>query len=213
MSPLIFLVVSLYLITSLSSRNGFKHLINSIWCITVVGISTLMKGYASPPPDLAIHRALVIIPPLIVGILFWLKQMKVNMSFFYFLIIFALFVFYLFSQKSSIAWMNIHQYKDNRVFIVERVQDSLYNKELDSTSEVNIFINIKDDSLLSLKDMLQYFVPSNTISFISDCHTTKFSKNSILFSDSKKCIEKISNKKSKYIKLYNDDLTYYKVVF
>ncbi|MFA6249982.1 MAG: hypothetical protein WC686_00570 [Candidatus Shapirobacteria bacterium] len=43
---------------------GFRHFVISLWVVATILLSALSPGYASPPIDFALHRAIIIIPVL-----------------------------------------------------------------------------------------------------------------------------------------------------
>ena len=67
--PLLLLPVVVYLAMALVGRFGRLQFVLSWWAIGVVGVAVCLKGYAAPPPPFAIHRAIVVRPVLIFGLL------------------------------------------------------------------------------------------------------------------------------------------------
>lgn len=65
---LMLLPVAGYMIYSLTMRMGLFHFIISLWTVAVVVSSVALHGYAAPDPVLSLHRAMVVIPPLMMGI-------------------------------------------------------------------------------------------------------------------------------------------------
>ena len=71
-SPLLLLPIAVYLLVALFFGAGLRHAVTAWWVVATVAIAVTVRGYATPPPAYAIHRALIIIPPLMVGMLAWL---------------------------------------------------------------------------------------------------------------------------------------------
>jgi hypothetical protein len=74
MSPLLLLPICVYLLVALFFGAGLRHAVTAWWVLVTVGAAVILRGYATPPPDFALHRALVVIPPLMVGMLAWLLK-------------------------------------------------------------------------------------------------------------------------------------------
>ena len=72
LSPLLLLPIAVYLVVALFFGAGLRHAVTAWWVVATIAAAVILRGYASPPPAFAIHRALVIIPPLMVGMLAWL---------------------------------------------------------------------------------------------------------------------------------------------
>jgi hypothetical protein len=64
--PALVLPLFAYLVRSLLRRHWLDLLIWA-WAMLVVAMAVTSHGYASPPPELAIHRAMIVAPPLVVA--------------------------------------------------------------------------------------------------------------------------------------------------
>lgn len=58
----------LYLATAVPFANGWKHAVVGWWFLATVAVSVVLPGYASPPADLAIKRAITALPPVLAAI-------------------------------------------------------------------------------------------------------------------------------------------------
>ena len=74
MSPLLLLPIGVYLLVAFFFGAGLRHAVTAWWVLTTLAAAVVLRGYATPPPEFALHRALVIIPPLMVGMLAWLLK-------------------------------------------------------------------------------------------------------------------------------------------
>jgi len=74
LSPLLLLPIAVYLLVALFFGAGLRHAATAWWVVATIATAVILRGYASPPPNFAIHRALVVIPPLMVGMLAWLLR-------------------------------------------------------------------------------------------------------------------------------------------
>ncbi len=74
MSPLLLLPIGVYLLVAVLFGAGVRHAVTAWWVLATLAAAVILRGYASPPPEFALHRALVIIPPLMVGMLAWLLK-------------------------------------------------------------------------------------------------------------------------------------------
>jgi hypothetical protein len=74
MSPLLLLPICVYLLVALFFGAGLRHAVTAWWVLATLAAAVVLQGYTTPPPEFALHRALVVIPPLMVGMLAWLLK-------------------------------------------------------------------------------------------------------------------------------------------
>ncbi|MEJ2189177.1 MAG: hypothetical protein P8Y93_07110, partial [Acidobacteriota bacterium] len=74
MSPLLLLPIGVYLLVAIFFGAGLRHAVTAWWVLATLAAAVVLQGFAAPLPQLALHRALVVIPPLMVGMLAWLLK-------------------------------------------------------------------------------------------------------------------------------------------
>jgi hypothetical protein len=67
MSPLWLAPLCVYLATSLIGLSGVAHFVVAVWSLGVVAAAVYLQGYSVAGPAREMHRAMVIIPPLLAG--------------------------------------------------------------------------------------------------------------------------------------------------
>lgn len=63
--PALFLPIMAVIVLGLVGRLRLHGVAIAWWTLAVIAIAVCLRGYADPPPNMAIHRALVVIPPLL----------------------------------------------------------------------------------------------------------------------------------------------------
>ncbi len=63
--PALFLPIMAVLALGLVGRLRLRGFAIAWWTLAVIAIAVCLRGYADPPPEMSIHRALVVIPPLL----------------------------------------------------------------------------------------------------------------------------------------------------
>jgi len=162
--PWLSLPLFVYLFSSLCFTNGPGHLLIALWSVLVVGVSVYLKGYASPPPPLALHRAMVIIPVLIGGMSFWFSQLvrkkrllftsRARRMFFSLLVITSLWYW---SRTLS-----YRRFGDIGLF-VEDLVSQVRNFNLQPEEPLGLVVISSRRFLLPLRDALVYFLPQHRI--------------------------------------------------
>lgn len=66
--PLLAVPMLAYLALALLFRFGFRHFLVAAWSLVTVAAAVVLRGYANPLPDFALHRAMVVLPPLLWGL-------------------------------------------------------------------------------------------------------------------------------------------------
>ncbi len=67
LSPVLLLPILLYLLYALAFRAGLVHFVLCVWCLATCAVSIAAQGVASPSADIALQRALVVVPVLATG--------------------------------------------------------------------------------------------------------------------------------------------------
>jgi hypothetical protein len=189
-NPLFFFPFLFYFVTSLLGRHGFKHFAVVSWSLVVVIISVLAYGYANPPPSLSIHRSLVIIPPLLIGFLYWFDKLALKISHNMWMgICITICVMIPFMTPRSLLRLNN---RDPRVGLVWQIISLRDQGIIDTNKKTSIMVYSMDSSTTSLGDMLQYFTPVNTLIVDSRCGEGYIhSRNSVIFTDQRSCMESL----------------------
>jgi hypothetical protein len=65
--PLMITWIILYLVLAIVGIWDYKHMAIALWSILIILSAGFMRGFASPPAEASIHRALIILPVLIIG--------------------------------------------------------------------------------------------------------------------------------------------------
>lgn len=78
LSPILLLPVILYLLWALALRGGLAHFVLGAWCLATCAISIAAHGVASPSADVALQRALVIVPVLVTGMAWALQRLALQ---------------------------------------------------------------------------------------------------------------------------------------
>ncbi len=71
LSPVLYLPVVLFLGLALCGRLRLPSFVVASWSIGVVAVAGALQGYAAPPPEFSLHRAIVVVPPLVVACAWW----------------------------------------------------------------------------------------------------------------------------------------------
>lgn len=180
--PLLYLPIIVYILSSLIGKNGRYHMALMLWICAVVISSVIMRGYANPPPELAIHRSMIIIPPLLIGFYLWIVQfVKFNaVKGFPILIILLLLACYIrLSINPNLLRLDP---KDAGVIITRDMmntfRDSPHKSITDKSSTViHALIISKDMKTASVYDMTRFFFPRWTVAHQTVC-VANLSENS-----------------------------------
>ena len=207
---LIYLPLVVYIVSSILLRNGIKNFLLVSWILITVGISLLLKGYASPPPVLSIQRALVVVPPLLIGILVWIDKKHIHLSRLFLNVYFSVaLLIVLISYIQTYNSVGFGQ-NDLRATMVHQILYLKHQNKIDPSIDLNIFIYSDVDSIISLQDMTQYFVPLYKITFLSDCSNyVDLNNNTILFTDSIECTKKMYDEGIDAFPLFDPETHFY----
>jgi len=160
LSPL----VIVYIILIFKGRLKLLDLFIILWSMAVTGISAILPGYATPSPELAMHRAMIIIPILMFGmirmLLLWLNGKKITMKSSWIALLFALVL-----SLSSYTWLQPFKvFKDvagkPMSFLVNDILEQVKDYGIHSDEPINILFYTNDVWKKNLKNYTDYFFPN-----------------------------------------------------
>lgn len=196
-APILSSILIPYIILSLLLRFGKIHFLLNLWVLFTVIAAVTFSGYASPPYEFSLHRALVIIPPLLAGSLIFLiiemNKRKIHISHYNYLIIMSLFI--AFSVWNISYFSSTRIMKQSAVLIHNMI--SITNKtHIHTNDRFIIGILSKNIEFVSISDYLQYFFPKHS-SYYSDgkCIIPNTRLPILLYGDlDNECFQKIADK-------------------
>jgi hypothetical protein len=159
-------VVLVYLLLGMIGRLGIVHFIIAGWVITVVGFSLIMNGYDKPAPEFALNRALMLIPPLVISIIWvcldWFRKRKLNLRSEYLI---GIMILLLSSAVWNFAKPNYEVYKYFNFikpvrFILADLLQQARNKHIDQMSHPEIVFYSDDPLKTNFADYMNYFFPN-----------------------------------------------------
>ncbi|OGF99513.1 hypothetical protein A2Y99_02825 [Candidatus Gottesmanbacteria bacterium RBG_13_37_7] len=214
---LMFFPTVVYLIGAVLFFWNFKHFALSLWIIATIIISGLSPGYARPPIHYGIHRALVVLPFFLFGLIDVLTRYKIKLSSRLFFLLFVVLISYNTYSIHSIYRISQENF-DIRAVILRETLSTAKKYSYNPNTEIQLGIFTKDDNLKFMEDHFNYFLPK--YSLIKDQSPCTDSSNihsfGIFYIDPSICsedflrknrhfsIEKISSEilKKKYPQLY-----------
>lgn len=195
--PIIFLPIWAYITSSIIGLNGIKNTVIAMWVGAVVSASVLMHGYANPPPDLSIHRSMVILPILCTALFVWFDEHKLlqNKK----VLLFMYFSAMLYIPHIGSRNLYMLNKSDPRTGIVKEViisRDIATKNSQKQAKNMQIIVNSTNDAVYSLNDMLPYFLDGikYNLKFEKECSLPSNIKEKIIFfTDSEYCADYIFN--------------------
>lgn len=159
-----FLPVVLYLTAALLFYFGGKHTVIALWIITTAIISDIAKGYANPPAGLAIHRAIVTFPIIVVGIVSILLSKHFRLSKQLFSIIFLIIIAYDFYVVMFI-YTQAQILFDPRAMVIRETLKTAQKYGIQTDLPIQIRITTQNPQFEFHPDHLPYFFPLATLSY------------------------------------------------
>lgn len=160
-SSIIAIPVFIYLFTSIIYLNGLSHFLISTWSLGTVAAAVYLMGYSVWPVSFEMHRALIIVPPLITGMLIVsldvLNKYKVIISR---LVVFACFLFLSVYSLWSIKRIKSQDPIRPEGLLTKDIihQASLYKIKHDNNFSIYLYSNIS--SMQVMQNSLVYFYPN-----------------------------------------------------
>lgn len=164
LSPPLILIVWVYIVTSLFLRNGKAHLVIVTWILGTIAASVHFRGYAVPPPALAMHRSIVVIPIMVVSIAAWayshlyLDKLALKASLFttVILVLSTFSVFYVVNGEFETPANRVH-------YVIGDLQEISRQQHVDMSKPLYIGIFLQNSDFSSLSDYLAYYAPYATV--------------------------------------------------
>lgn len=198
LNPLITLPVFIYMAHSLFMFKSIHTLI-TIWTLIIIAISVALKGYANPPPLLSIHRAMIIIPIIITGFVFFIlsiiekKDIFISKKMFYLL----------FLMFFSLSFWNLYKViKDKPLGYPTKVIKNLISQTkilgVKDEKPINIAIFSDNIELISIEDYLGYFFPTHNLLMNNKTCLDNFNYlfDGIIYLDNSSCLNEIIKRKN-----------------
>lgn len=163
--PVLYLPIVAALLLGLAGRLGSARLVTSWWVIAVIVAANVLAGYAAPPPDLAMHRTLIVVPLLLLlsgslGLAF-LRRLDGGRLGSSVIAVLALLV------TLQVVWNLVEVTREYRPGLREFVySDMLEQARLvgaHAGQSVNVVLISQHLELGNAEDYLEYFFPNHTI--------------------------------------------------
>lgn len=200
LNPLLLLPIMIYIACSLLWFNKLPHFLISFWVLLTIAFSVYLKGYASPPPILAIHRAMVIIPPLMTGLVVasvdFISKNNIKLRKGFFHILFILIII------SSLWHFNQINHTvlptPNAAYLTEDIVKQTKVLGVSTKQPVNIAIFSTNNDFISINDFLMYFFPKyNLLQDANSClNNFDYSNDGIIYFDQTTCSQEIRDNKN-----------------
>lgn len=209
--PALITAVNLYLITSIIGFLGLEHAVLGILIIAGVLVSGIMYGYADPPPQLAIQRAMTIVPFVLLGIFDAIKKLKITGDKLLFIALYILlFLFGLYNITT--AYQRWQLVTDPRTLVLRETLETIKKYNISTKDRIYLGVFSDENTIEFFEDQLKYFFPSYQLLSINNCKNIPNFKPAIYyFTENNQCyLNFISKTKHSYtehpIEFYQKDL-------
>lgn len=155
------LPVLFYLTGSIFLFWGVKHALLSWWILATITVSGLAAGYASPPVHFGIHRAMVVYPLIVIGMIALVCRHKITITKKYSLLLPCLFTLHIIYDTYTIYQRSTDTF-EARALLLREVIDQTKEFRLDSTHPVQLGV-YTDPPMELLPDHLEYFYPKSIL--------------------------------------------------
>ncbi|OGG03157.1 hypothetical protein A2W14_03600 [Candidatus Gottesmanbacteria bacterium RBG_16_37_8] len=192
---IVYLPTVFYLIGSLLFIFGFPHFILAVWILMVILISGLSQGYANPEISFAIHRAIIVIPFIIWGILDLIYKKKCAVSRRITVIIFLTLTAFNFLMIKEIYNKFAEDFDIRSLFLRQIIKTAnRFNLLPDEKIQLGGYDSPNPDNSGLMDDHLIYFFPRFTQLPADQSCLTGFdpSENMILLTRSSACREELA---------------------
>lgn len=168
LGKLMFLPIIIYLLGSLFGIWGIKHFALTLWIVATIITSGLVEGYANPPIHFGIHRSVVVLPFLLLGLIDIISYKNLKLPSKIILLFFIIFILYdIFNVYSIYDKANANS--DVRSIVLRETLKTTKEFSIPQETPIQLGIFTQYPQPQYFPDHLKYFYPNAKLIPTNDC--------------------------------------------